>query len=112
LKQLLTVWDSPLGGAAIALLRTAVQHQWCARLLREFLLGRIIGPVFHKLGTDQKSAQWRASLVASQMTGLVLTRYILKVEPLASAPQDAVIAALAPTLQRYIDGDLPEAPQP
>ena len=42
-------------------------------------------------------------LVASQMVGLILTRYVLALEPLASMPADAVVATYAPTLQRYLD---------
>jgi hypothetical protein len=47
------------------------------------------------------------SLVASQILGLVLGRYVLALEPLASLPAETVVAAYAPTLQRYLTGDLP-----
>ena len=47
------------------------------------------------------------SLVASQMLGLILGRYVLALEPLASMPADAVVATYAPTIQRYLTGDLP-----
>jgi hypothetical protein len=47
------------------------------------------------------------SLVASQILGIVLGRYVLALEPLASLPSDAVVAAYAPTIQRYLTGDLP-----
>ena len=46
-------------------------------------------------------------LVASQVIGLILMRYVLVVEPLASMPRDRVIATYAPTIQRYLTGDLP-----
>jgi hypothetical protein len=45
--------------------------------------------------------------VASQLIGLVMTRYVLALEPLASMPVDDVVAWVAPTLQRYLDGPLP-----
>jgi hypothetical protein len=51
-------------------------------------------------------ARLRASLVATQMAGLAMIRYVLKLEPLASAPPEVVISAIAPTLQRYITGPL------
>jgi len=38
-----------------------------------------------------------------------MMRYIIKLEPLASAPPDTVVAAIAPTVQRYVTGDLSEA---
>ena len=46
-------------------------------------------------------------LVASQVIGLILLRYVLGVEPLASMPRERVIATYAPTIQRYLTGDLP-----
>jgi hypothetical protein len=46
-------------------------------------------------------------LVVSQMAGLVVTRYLLALEPLASMSGDDVVAWVAPTLQRYLDGPLP-----
>jgi hypothetical protein len=55
---------------------------------------------------DPATVPLRANLVASQLFGLATIRYILKFEPLASAPREAVVAAVAPNLQRYLTGDL------
>jgi hypothetical protein len=41
------------------------------------------------------------------MAGVLVTRYVLEFEPLASLPVDDLIAIVAPTLQRYLTGDLP-----
>ena len=46
-------------------------------------------------------------LVASQVIGLILMRYVLVVEPLASMSREQLIAIYAPTIQRYLTGDLP-----
>ena len=48
-------------------------------------------------------------LVASQVAGLLLTRYVLRLDPLASAGHPAVVGALGPTVQRYLTGPLPAA---
>ena len=40
------------------------------------------------------------------LIGLALARYVLRLEPLASADQAAVVAAVAPNLQRYLTGPL------
>jgi hypothetical protein len=40
---------------------------------------------------------------------MAMMRYIIKLEPLASAPPEAVVAAVGPTIQRYITGDLSDA---
>ncbi|MDT5253431.1 MAG: hypothetical protein QOH07_2385 [Mycobacterium sp.] len=53
-------------------------------------------------GTD-----WCVSgLIGSQMMGFALMRYVWKIEPAASMPDDEVVAAIAPNLQHYVNGDL------
>ncbi|BCB73946.1 TetR family transcriptional regulator [Phytohabitans flavus] len=93
----LRVWDSPAGVAAVALMRSAVSNDWTARLLREFVTTQMIRHVLPKLTVDPADAPLRATLVASQMAGLAMVRYVLKLEPLASAPPEVVVAAVAPT---------------
>lgn len=106
-RTFLSVWDSPRGVATVAVLRSAVAHAWIARLLQEFLFSRIIARVFSELGVERAELEARGSLVASQMLGLALTRHVLRFEPIASASPEWVVAALAPTIQRYVTGDLP-----
>jgi hypothetical protein len=74
------------------------------RMLREFMLETVLGPIVHQLPADQP--QLRATLFASQMIGLMIVRLIIGLEPLASADPDKVIAAMAPNLERYLTGDL------
>ena len=107
LETMLGIWDGPVGAAGIGLMRTGLQHEWGAKLLREFLLHRALTPIISELHLPEAEARWRATLLASQMAGLILTRYVLKLEPLASAPRDQVVAAIAPTLQHYLTGPLP-----
>ena len=52
---------------------------------------------------------WRANLAASQIVGLIFTRYVVRLEPLASAAHADVVAAVAPTVQRYLTGPLAQA---
>jgi hypothetical protein len=51
-------------------------------------------------------ARLRASLVGSQVAGLLLARYVIGLAPLAKADHDALVAAVGPTLQRYLTGEL------
>ena len=62
-------------------------------------------PVGRALGLDRPDL--RMSLVASQLIGIILGRYVLALEPLASLSADAVVATYAPTIQRYLTGDRP-----
>jgi AcrR family transcriptional regulator len=103
----LTIWDSPAGNAAAALLRSAVQHDWSARMLRDFLTTQVIRRVVRALDLDPAEAPMRTSLVASQMMGLAMARYILRIEPMASAPRETIAASIGPTIQRYLTAPLP-----
>lgn len=84
--------------------RAAASEPEVARMLREFLARELFGPAAELLGSDDGA--FRANLVGSQIVGLVMARYVIGVEPLASMSPQAVAAAVAPTLQRYIEGPL------
>jgi len=106
-RTFLGLWDSPQGAGPLATLRSAVAHPWIARLLQEFLFSRLVMPVLAEVGVEEgPDRDRRATLVASQMLGLALTRHALRFEPLASAPAEEVVAAVGPTIQRYITGDI------
>ena len=97
----LGVWDSPEGRPVIlALVRSAVSHDDAAQMLQQFVTGAILGRIASAV--DTPDPQMRAALVASQMTGLVFVRHVLKIEPVASASLDELVPLLAPTVQRYL----------
>jgi len=106
-RLVLGVWDSPGGAAAVALLRTAVGNEWAARLMREFVVTQVLRRAVVALEIDEREAPMRSALVATQVAGLALIRYVLKVEPVASAPAEELVAAIGPGVQRYLTGDLP-----
>ena len=105
-RLLLRVWDGPARPAALALVRSAVSNEWTAKLLREFLVSQILRRVVGTLGLPTAEREARGALAASQLIGLVMTRYVLKVEPLASASPESLVAAIGPNVQRYLTGDL------
>lgn len=111
IRTAITVWDSPVGGTAAALVRSAVQQDWTARLLREFVTTQIMRRIITTLDIDPDEARVRASLVVSQVLGLIVSRYIIKVPPLSTAPVEALVATIGPTVQRYITGPLPQPPE-
>ena len=103
LRTFLSVWDHPVTGpAALALVRSGLQHDWSARMLREFLTTRILRRVVGTLPIDPAEAPLRGALTASQMIGLVMIRYVLKLEPLASADPETVVTMVAPNIRRYL----------
>ncbi|MFC0003242.1 TetR/AcrR family transcriptional regulator [Micromonospora siamensis] len=108
-RTFLGVWDSPVGTAAVALLRSAVSNQWTARLLREFLTTQILRRVLDQLDLDPAEAPLRGSLVSTQLAGLAMMRYVIRLEPVASATPDTLVATIGPTLQRYLTGPLDQS---
>ena len=106
LRMFLRVWDGPMQPAGLALVRSATGSEHRARLLREFLIARVLRRVVGTLDLPPAEREARGALVASQLAGLILTRYVLRLEPLASASAESLVAALAPTLQRYLTGDV------
>ncbi|MFE3290537.1 TetR family transcriptional regulator [Rhodococcus sp. NPDC059234] len=106
LRTVLALWDSPRGSAVIALLRSSIAHEWSAKLLREFLLERALRPIVESVEQDPDLARWRANLVAAQLMGLASMRYLLVLEPIASAPHERIVELIGPNLQRYLTGGL------
>ncbi|MDG4827032.1 TetR family transcriptional regulator [Asanoa sp. WMMD1127] len=102
----LTIWDGPAGKAGVGLLRSAVSTEWTGRLFREFVVTQVLRRVMQSVPMPPEEAPLRVSLVASQLSGLALVRYVIKVEPLASTPREVLVKAVGPTIQRYIFGDI------
>ncbi|GAA1921045.1 TetR family transcriptional regulator [Streptantibioticus ferralitis] len=100
-RYFLSVWQNPVTRAPLlAVVRSAVTNETAATVLRGFVLRRLLLRVVGEL--DLPDARLRAELAAAQMMGVVLMRYVLKVEPLASATEEEVVAYVAPTIQRYL----------
>jgi AcrR family transcriptional regulator len=91
----------------VGLVRAAASEPEAARMVRELLTREVIARIVEALGVDD--APFRASLVGSQIVGLLMARYIVGLEPLASLPAEQVAVAIAPNLQRYLVEPLPHA---
>jgi AcrR family transcriptional regulator len=93
-------WEGPVADdKLIALLRTAVTSEAVAGQVQA-ILGQRLTERIAALGEEQ--APGRAALIAAQLLGLALCRYILRFEPLASLPADEVVAAVTPSVDRYL----------
>ena len=99
-RHFVSRWEDPVhDDELIALLRTGVTSQTVAGRLQA-VLGQLITEPIAALG-DERAAE-RGTLIAAQLLGLALCRYILRFEPLASLTADDVVAAVAPSVQRYL----------
>lgn len=88
----------------LALLRTAVTHAAAAERMRVIFEDQL-SPLLARLCPDAGQAPTRAGLVASQMLGLALCRYALRLPPIIALDRDRTVAWLGPTVQRYITAD-------
>jgi AcrR family transcriptional regulator len=102
---LLASWaDDEIGPTLRAILQTAAHEPSTREKLRRVVEGSLMG--VSELGSDERDRLIRSGLVSSQMMGFALMRYVWKIEPVASMSDDEAIAAIAPNLQHYVDGDL------
>ncbi|CAM2735325.1 TetR family transcriptional regulator [Mycobacterium intermedium] len=104
---LLPLWDSELGAGLIATLRSLIAGDEVA-LARTFLQDVIGTEVGSRVDDPPGSGRIRTQFVASQLMGVVMARYIVKIEPFASLPTDQIARTIAPNLQRYLTGELPD----
>ena len=107
-RLVLSIWDSPAGTAALAVFRSALSNEWTARLLREFVVTQILRRAVGELILDPEEAPLRSNLVATQIAGVLMGRYVLKIEPLSTLDPEVIVAAVAPNVQRFLFDPMPE----
>lgn len=92
------------------MVRAAATEAEAAGMLRELISRRVFAAI--AAGLDVDDAELRANLVGTQVVGLILARYVVAVEPLATLDPERLVAAIAPNLQRYLVGPLGTAGSP
>jgi AcrR family transcriptional regulator len=93
-------WEStPSADTLVLLLRTGVTDDEVAKQAQANL-SRLIGAPVAALGDPD--ADRRSALIATQLVGLAVSRYILRHEPLATMSVDEIVANIGPTIQRYL----------
>jgi AcrR family transcriptional regulator len=86
----------------MALLRTAVTNESAAERMRGIFATQLVSAVTRLSGEPRAGAAARAGLIASQMLGLALCRYVLKLPPVVSTKRADLVRRLGPTIQRYL----------
>jgi AcrR family transcriptional regulator len=101
-RFLLAVWGNPGTRAPLlALLRSSAGNEQAATMMRE-LLGSVL---FSRFANATGGDPMRIAAAAGQVVGVMLLRYVIQVEPLASADEEQIVAILGPIIQSCIDGD-------
>ena len=110
-SKLLPLWDSELGAGLMATLRSVIAGSE-VNLFRSFIQDVIAVEVGGRVDDPPGSGVIRVQFVASQLIGVVMARYILELEPFKSLPPEQIARTIAPNLQRYLTGDLPDVLAP
>ncbi|MGQ4388291.1 TetR/AcrR family transcriptional regulator [Streptomyces sp. SAS_270] len=95
------VWENPTTRRALlAIVRSAVNNEAAAAVFRRLVASQLLRRVAQQL--DLPDAELRAELAAAQLVGTAMLRYVIKVEPLASADPEQIIRRLAPVVQGHL----------
>jgi AcrR family transcriptional regulator len=103
-RTVLGIWDSELQPSLVAAIRTALTDPALTRSVSEFFSLEVIGRVLRQDDLPQEEANRRAGLVASQVLGLLIGRYVLRLPALVNRRSEDLVAEIGPTVQRYVDG--------
>jgi hypothetical protein len=79
------------------------QNDQAAEMLRQFIAREVIGRVARSLQVDLP--EMRAALAGSHVVGLAIIRYVIRLEPVASADRVELAREVGPAIQRYLSGD-------
>jgi len=105
-RAVLRLWESPAQHSLVAFIRGTIGSKSKTLLLREVVTRTIISRIMAGIPGPPEEVALRGNLVATQMVGLMLVRYVVKLEPLASASPEDVVRLLAPNVQHYLTGEL------
>jgi AcrR family transcriptional regulator len=97
-----TIWDGPHQEKLLAVVRTSLSKPSMSFVLRQLFEHRIVKTVESTIGDRVDNVPVRANFIASQVFGLIVARYILKLEPLASLTEAQLAETIGPTIDRYL----------
>lgn len=103
---LLPLWESELGSRFKATLRAALSSDRTA-IFGVFLRDVVLPAVADRIDDPPGSGIVRVEFAATQMLGVIMARHIIELQPFSTLSIDQVIDTVAPTLQRYLTGELP-----
>ena len=103
-RYMVETLDKP--GASDRVLRmmhTALGQEFAARMMRQFVMREVLKQIAKELG--EEDSELRASFAATQVVGLLVARYGIKIQPLASAAPEEVVARIGPVVQWHLMGN-------
>jgi AcrR family transcriptional regulator len=95
------IWENPTTRTPLlAIVRSAVNNDTAAAVFRRLIAGQVLRRVAAQVNLPDP--ELRAELAAAQLVGVAMMRYVIKLEPLASADPEQIIARVAPVVQHHL----------
>ena len=102
-RMIFGLWENPVTRTPLlAIVRSAVNNEAAAAVFRRLISGQLLRRIAGQL--DVPDPELRAELAAAQIVGVAMMRYVIKIEPVASADPEQIIARLAPVVQGHLTG--------
>jgi AcrR family transcriptional regulator len=105
-RAVLRLWEGPAQPSLLAFLRGTLSSKARTALLRELVTRTVVRRIMAGVPGPPQEVALRGDLVATQMVGLMMVRYVVRLEPIASAAREDVVRLVSPNVQRYLTGDL------
>jgi AcrR family transcriptional regulator len=102
-ERFLAQWETGPGEPGqrfVTVAQATASSPEAARSVREFLFDR----VWNRTPGAAQDADWRRTAISSLLLGMAWNRYVLRTEPIASAPIDIVAAWFGPVLEGIMHG--------
>ncbi|MEU2740465.1 TetR family transcriptional regulator [Streptomyces sp. NPDC007095] len=100
-RFLLGIWENPTTRTPLlAIVRSAVNNETAAAVFRRLVAAQLLRRIAGRL--DLPDPELRAELAAAQLVGVAMLRYVIKVEPLASADVERIVERVAPVVQGHL----------
>ncbi|MFK0160645.1 TetR family transcriptional regulator [Streptomyces sp. NPDC090493] len=97
------IWENPTTRTPLlAIVRSAVNNETAAAVFRRLIAAQLLRRLAEQV--DHPDGELRAELAAAQLVGCAMLRYVIKVEPLASADLEQIVARIAPVVQGHLTG--------
>ncbi|MER7201775.1 TetR family transcriptional regulator [Streptomyces sp. CB01635] len=105
-RFIFSVWENPATRAPLlAIVRSAVNNETAAAVFRRLVAVQLLRKIAGQLDLPSEEAELRAELAAAQLVGVAMLRYVIKVEPLASADMERIVERVAPVVQGHLTGE-------
>jgi Tetracyclin repressor-like, C-terminal domain len=113
IRTFLTFWEDPqLRPQLLEVFRSAITSEADATRMRDFMSSQLFALAGETLEGAPMDINQVAEILrvppmninaaAAQVWGVIMLRYVLEIEPMASASEDELVDLLAPTIQRYL----------